>query len=79
MGEDLALVTAALAPPARGTASQEGSPGAGGNLVDAAERGTLAGFAEGVSLAVDLLAATAGLGGARSLAGDLASLSGRVE
>ena len=47
--------------------------------MDAAERGTLAGFAGGVSLSVDLLAATAGLGEPRGLADDLASVSGRVE
>ena len=47
--------------------------------MDTPERGTLAGFAGGVSLSVDLLAATAGLGGARGLAEDLASVSGRVE
>jgi len=47
--------------------------------VDAAQRGSLAGLARGVSVARDLLAATAGLGGARGLVGHLACVSERVE
>jgi len=41
--------------------------------------GSLAGFARGVSVTLDLLATVAGLGGARGLARNLASVSGRVE
>jgi hypothetical protein len=52
---------------------------AGRHFVDAAQWGALAGFARGVSIAVDLLATATELGGARDLAGDLARLSGGVE
>jgi hypothetical protein len=47
--------------------------------VDFALRGSLARLAGGISLAFDLLAKVAGLGRARSLAEDLAHLSGRTE
>jgi transposase len=47
--------------------------------VGAAQRGALAGFARRVSVTLDLLAATAGLGGARGLAGNLEGVPGRVE
>jgi len=47
--------------------------------VDAAQRSTLAVFARGVSVAVDLLTAAAGLEGARDLIGDLTGVSGGVE
>lgn len=47
--------------------------------MDSAQRRPLAGSTGGVPLAVDLLAAAAGLGGAGGLAYDLAHLPGRVE
>ncbi len=49
------------------------------HFVDSAQRGSLAGFARGVSVTLDLLATAARLGGARGLARDLAGVSGRVE
>jgi transposase len=47
--------------------------------VDFAQWGPLVRFTRGVSFAFDLLAATAGLGGARDLAGNLARVPERVE
>jgi transposase len=47
--------------------------------VDFAQRGSLARFAGGISLAVDLLAKARGLGRARGLAENLAHLSGRAQ
>jgi len=79
MGKDPTLATPTSPAPARWTPSHRRPPCAGGDLVDPAERGALAGFAGGVSLPVDLLAAAAGRGGARGLADDLAGVSGRVE
>jgi hypothetical protein len=64
---------------ARRAASGRRLQSAGRHFLDAAQRHALAGFARGVSVAVDLLAAAAGLGGARDLAGDLAGVSSRVE
>jgi len=52
---------------------------AGRHFLDAAQRRALAGFARGVSVAVDLLATATGLGGARDLVGDLAGVSGGVK
>src|SRR5260370_3023411 len=54
-------------------------PCAGGDPLDSAERGPLAGFAGGISASFDLLAAIAGLGGAGYLAESLARVSKRVE
>jgi transposase len=47
--------------------------------VDSAQRGSLAGFARGISLTGDVLAATSGLGRAGSLAHHLARISGGTE
>src|SRR5260370_24378113 len=54
-------------------------PCAGGDPLDSAERGPLAGFAGGISASFDLLAAIAGLGGAGYLAESLARVSNPVE
>ena len=77
--KDPALAPETTPAPARRAASGRRPQSAGRHFVDAAQRGALAGFARGVSVAVDLLATAAGLGGARDLAGDLAGVSGRVE
>jgi hypothetical protein len=79
VGQNPALAPETTPAPARGAASGRRPQSAGRHFVDSAQRGSLAGFARGVSVAVDLLAAAAGLGGARDLARDLACLSGRVE
>src|SRR3989449_7133821 len=52
---------------------------AGWHFVDSAERGKMAGLARGVSASLDLLAAAAGLGGARRLDESLARVSKRIE
>src|ERR1700687_5285132 len=65
--------------PAWGAASGRRSQSAGRHFVDSAQRDSLAGYARGVSVTIDLLATAAGLGGARDLADDLARVSGRVE
>ena len=44
--------------------------------MDSAQRGSVAGFADRVSFALDVLATAAGLGRARDLAEDLAGFSG---
>jgi len=54
-------------------------PCAGRDSVDPAERCSLAGLARGVSASLDLLAAAAGLGGARGLDESLAIVSERIE
>jgi hypothetical protein len=79
VGQNPALAPETTPAPARGAASSRGPQSAGRHFVDSAQRGALAGFARGVSVTVDLLATTAGLGGARDWAGDLAGVSGRVE
>src|SRR2546427_9587584 len=58
-------------PPGRTTACRR-PQSAGRHLVDSAQRGSLVRFAGGVSLAFDLLAATARLGGAIGLVRNLA-------
>jgi hypothetical protein len=79
VGQDPALAPETTQAPARWAASGRRPQSAGRHFVDSAQRGSLAGYARGVSVPVDLLATVAGLGGARDLAGDLAGLSGRVE
>ena len=79
MGKDPALAAPTPPTPTGWTPSGRRPARAGGDLVDTAERGALAGFAGGVSLPLDLLAAAAGLGGARGLAEDLAGVPCRVE
>jgi len=79
MGKDPALASPATAATAWRPASVPGPQGAGRHFVDTAQRGSVAGFARGVSVAGDLLAAAAGLGRARRLAQDLAGVPGRVE
>jgi len=79
VGQNPALAPETPATASRGSASGRRPQSAGRHFVDSAQRSTLAGYARGVSVTVDLLATTAGLGGARDLAGGLARLSGRVE
>ena len=74
----------ALAPettqaPARGATSGRRPQTAGRRFVNSAQRRSLAGFARGVSVTLNLLATAAGLGGARDLVGDLAGVSGGVK
>jgi len=74
----------ALAPPTA-QAAQERSPvgrqlsGLGRDSVDSAQRGSLAGPAEGVSASIHVLATAAGLGRAGRLADHLARIPERVE
>ena len=79
MGKDSALAAQATAATARWSASGERPQGAGRDFVDSAQRRLLAGFTERVSFAFNLLATAAGLGRARDLAGDLASVSRRPQ
>src|SRR6266849_9761024 len=79
VGKDPALAPETTQAPAGRTASGRRPQSAGRHFVDSAQRGSLAGFARGVSVTLDLLATAARLGGARGLARDLAGVSGRVE
>jgi hypothetical protein len=79
VGQNPALAPETTQAPARGAASGQRPQSTGRHFVDAAQRGSLAGFARGVSVTIDLLATAAGLGGARDLAGDLEGVSSRVE
>ena len=72
VGKDPALAPEATPASEGRAASGQRSQSAGRHFVDFAQRGSLVRFARGVSLTGDLLAALAGLGGARSLAGNLA-------
>jgi hypothetical protein len=79
VGQDPALAPETTQAPARWAASGRRPQSAGRHFVDSAQRRSLAGFARGVSVTLDLLATAARLGGARGLARDLAGVSGRVE
>ncbi len=79
MGEDPSLAAEAAPTPPGRAASVGGPQSAGRHFVDSAQRGSLAGFARGISLTGHVLAATAGLGRAGSLAHHLACISGGTE
>jgi len=79
VAEDRALAPSTAKTSSRGTATGGEPQGAGRHFVDFAQRGSLAGLARGVPVAVDLLAAATRLGGARRLAARLANVSGGVE
>jgi len=79
VAEDRAFAPSTAKTSARGSAPGGEPQGAGRHLVDFAQRGSLAGPAQRVSIAVDVLAAAARLGGAGHLAARLANVSGGVE
>ena len=79
MGQALTLAPETAPARALGSDSGRRAQGAGRCFVNAVQRVSLAGFARGVSVAVDLVATVAGLGGARDLAPGLAGVSGRIE
>jgi hypothetical protein len=79
VGKDPALAPPATAATAGRSASGQRPQSAGRHFVDSAQWGSLARLTRRVSVALDLLAKVAGLGGARGLADDLACLSGRIE
>jgi hypothetical protein len=79
VGENRAFASEAAQESPWWTPVDRQSPGAGGDSLDSAERGSLAGLAGGISASFDLLAAVAGLGGAGRLAKSLARVFERVE
>ena len=79
MGEDPSLAAEAAQTPT-GRAASVGRPqSAGRHFVDSPQRRSLAGFARGISLTGNVLAATSGLGRAGSLAHHLARIPGGTE
>ena len=79
MGEDPSLAPeTAQAPAGRQTTSQR-SQGARRYFVDSTQRRPLAGFARGISVTSNVLAAASGLGRARDLAHHLARIPGGTE
>src|SRR5271169_914196 len=79
MGEDPSLAAEAAQTPTGRAASFRRPQSAGRHFVDSAQRCSLAGFARGISLTGNVLAATSGLGRARSLAHHLARIPGGTE
>jgi transposase len=79
MGKDPSLAPeTAQAPAGRQTTSQR-SQGVRRHFVDSAQRRPLAGFARGIPVTSNVLAAASGLGRARGLAHHLARISGGTE
>jgi transposase len=79
MGEDPSLAPE-TAEASEGRETAEGRPqGAGRHFVDSAQRRSLVRFTRRISLADNVLAAAAGLGGAGSLAHHLARIPGGIE
>ena len=78
MEKDRASASWAAKATARRSPVDREPAGVGGDSLDSAQRGALEVFAEGVSPSLDLLAQTAGLGGAGHLVEDLARVSGRT-
>jgi transposase len=79
MGKDPSLAPATSEASQGGKTSAGRSQGAGRHFVDSSQRRSLAGFARGIPLTGDVLAATAGLGRARGLAHHLARILGGTE
>jgi transposase len=79
MGEDPSLAAETTETPAWRAASLRRPQSAGRHFVDSAQRRSLAGFARGIPLTGNVLAATSGLGRAGSLAHHLARILGRTE
>lgn len=77
--EDRALAPQTAEAPPRWTALDREPPGVGRDSLDSADRCSLAGSAGEISASFNLLAALAGLGGARGLVENLASVPERVE
>jgi len=79
MGKDPSLAAETAEAPARWAASVGRSQSAGRHFVDSAQRGSLAGFAQRISFAGNVLAQTSRLGRARGLANHLACILGGTE
>ena len=79
MGEDPSLAPQTAAAPTRRQTTSQRSQGARRHFVDSPQRRTLAGFARGIPVTGNLLAAASGLGRARDLAHHLARISGGTE
>lgn len=79
MGEDPSLTSETAPASAWRQTTRQRSQGARRDSVDSAQRGSLAGFARGISFTGNVLAATSGLGRARDLAHHLARISGGTE
>jgi len=74
MGKDPALAPETTETPTGRTTACRRPQSVGRHLVDSAQRGPLVRFTGRISVAFDLLAEAAGLGGARGLAGNLARI-----
>ncbi len=79
MGEDPSLAAETTQTPAWRAASVQRPQSAGRHFVDSAQRRSLAGFARRISLTGNVLAETAGLGRARSMAHHLARIPGGTQ
>ena len=79
MEKDRASASSTAQTTARGSPVEGEPAGVGGDSLDSAQRRALEVFAERVSPSLDLLAKTAGLGGAGDLVEDLAHVPGRTQ
>jgi transposase len=79
MGEDRSFAAQTTQVPARGPAKSQRSQSSRRHSLDFAQRRSLAGFARGIPLTDNLLAAAAGLGAATDLAHHLARFFGGTE
>jgi transposase len=79
MGKDPSLAAETAQTPAGWASAGKGSQSSRRNSLDFAQRCSLEGFARGISVPGDLLAATSRLGSARGLAHHLARIPGGIE